>query len=110
MFNIFSIEGFAHESNKYHDNVSKATFNKSFLKKDEETKMKTIMPEDDKINKKNIFRVVVEKEKEKINRPQKIDIKTYDKETQTMNFYEEEETSDEKEILEYLLKKKHKRN
>ena len=110
MFNIFSIEGFAHESNKYHDNVSKATFNKSFLKKDEETKMKTIMPEDDKINKKNIFRVVVEKEKEKVNRPRKIDIKTYDKETQTMNFYEEEETSDEKEILEYLLKKKHKRN
>ena len=106
MFNIFSIEGFAHESNKYHDNVSKATFNKSFLKKDEETKMKTIMPEDDKINKKNIFRVVVEK----TNRPRKIDIKTYDKETQTMNFYEEEETSDEKEILEYLLKKKHKRN
>ena len=107
MFNIFSIEGFAHESNKYHDNVSKATFNKSFLKKDEETKMKTIMPEDDKINKKNIFRVV---EKEKFNRPRKIDIKTYDKETQTMNFYEEEETSDEKEILEYLLQKKHKRN
>ena len=106
MFNIFSIEGFVHESNKYHDNVSKATFNKSFLKKDEETKMKTIMPEDDKINKKNIFRVVVEK----TNRPRKIDIKTYDKETQTMNFYEEEETSDEKEILEYLLKKKHKRN
>ena len=110
MFNIFSIEGFVHESNKYHDNVSKATFNKSLLKKDEETKMKTIMPEDDKINKKNIFRVVVEKEKEKVNRPQKIDIKTYDKETQTMNFYEEEETSDEKEILEYLLQKKHKRN
>ena len=108
MFNIFSIEEFVHESNKYHDNVSKATFNKSFLKKDEETKMKTIMPEDDKIKKKNIFRVVVEKEK--FNRPRKIDIKTYDKETQTMNFYEEEETSDEKEILEYLLKKKHKRN
>ena len=106
MFNIFSIEGFVHESNKYHDNVSKATFNKSLLKKDEETKMKTIMPEDDKINKKNIFRVVVEK----TNRPRKIDIKTYDKETQTMNFYEEEETSDEKEILEYLLQKKHKRN
>ena len=81
------------------DNISLDSLNKSLLKLNEKTtKMKTLV----KLNKNtNKFR----KKFKKIKKVPKLMIETCDKYTQTINFCEEENDSDEEEILEYLKKK-----
>ena len=87
------------------DNDSIDSLNKSLIKLNEKTTKMNTLPSDNKINKKKyrykkIFKV------KRVKKEPTNNIKTCDKETQTINYYEEEEMSDEEAVLEYLLNEK----